>query len=86
MALAGRPTRGHAVDAGSDQPLDLCTDLFELDLTIFPERRGHRRYDASQSALHAFFLFVSIPHRSGLTLFGEGRGRRVRLPGDASTV
>jgi len=72
MALAGRPTRRHAVDAGSDQPLDLCADLLELDLTVFPERRGHRRYDAGQSALHAFFLLVFIPHRSGVTLFWRG--------------
>jgi hypothetical protein len=52
MPLAGRTAGRHAVATGSHQPVHLRRHLLEIDLAIFSERRGHRRYDAGRTHLH----------------------------------
>ncbi len=60
MPLAGRAARRHAVAAGADQPVDLGSNLLEIDLAVFPERRGHRRYHAGGTCFHGPGPRVSI--------------------------
>jgi hypothetical protein len=56
MPFAGRTTGRHAVAAGANQPVDLGSNQLEIDLAVFPERRGHRRYHAGGTCFHGLAL------------------------------